>query len=163
MASRRDGFTFIEFLVSITVLGIITVVGIGVINPVKQFEKARDTERKSDLAQYRVALESFASAHNSLYPGFTDDNNIAWEELCVLLEADDHLSDCPEDPRSLLYLYRTNGLGTAVATATEYVLWVELEEEVDGNTIYWEVCSDGRTGQVAATVDFTDAVCDVSL
>lgn len=59
--SRSGGFTFIELLVVIAVLSILIALTVFLINPKKQFEKARDANRKSDLRQIQAALEMYRS------------------------------------------------------------------------------------------------------
>lgn len=53
------GFTLVEFLVIAGILGILSTVLIGVIDPFTQIKKARDAQRKSDLAKIQSKLEEF--------------------------------------------------------------------------------------------------------
>lgn len=53
------GFTLVEFLVVFSILGILSTVLIGVIDPFSQIQKARDAQRKSDLAKIQSKLEEF--------------------------------------------------------------------------------------------------------
>lgn len=121
-------------------------------------KQARDTTRKSDLVQYRTALESFANKNNGLYPtskaaapiGSTDPVN-----LCATLE----LTNCPLDPKSpdYNYSYLSEPVGNPQysAAATKYILWARLENI--SPTTYWVVCSSGESGK--ATSAPTDATC----
>jgi len=64
---KIQGFTLIELLIVISIIGILAaMVTISFMNTQRQ---ARDTQRKSDLSQYRNALEAFASKNNGLFPG----------------------------------------------------------------------------------------------
>ncbi|HEX7041828.1 MAG TPA: type II secretion system protein [Patescibacteria group bacterium] len=55
----KSGFTLIELIVSIGVLAILAVFAIAAVNPIDQFKKARDSQRKSDLAQLQRVLEQY--------------------------------------------------------------------------------------------------------
>ncbi len=55
----RKGFTFIELLIVIAVLGILAVAVLSAINPVEQLRKARDAGRKSDSAELLNAYERY--------------------------------------------------------------------------------------------------------
>lgn len=65
--SKKSGFTLIELIVSIGILAILAVFAIAALNPLDQFRKARDSERKSDLAQMQRVLEQYYQDHGS-YP-----------------------------------------------------------------------------------------------
>lgn len=53
------GFTLIELMVAITVIGILAGALLIVINPVEQLKKGRDAQRKHDLSQVQKALEVY--------------------------------------------------------------------------------------------------------
>lgn len=53
------GFTMIELLISIGVLSILAIFALAAVNPIDQFKKARDSQRKSDLAQLQRVLEQY--------------------------------------------------------------------------------------------------------
>jgi prepilin-type N-terminal cleavage/methylation domain-containing protein len=65
----NKGFTLIELIISIGILGILAVAALLALNPFAQFQKANDTRRKSDLAQVQRALESYYQDHGA-YPAF---------------------------------------------------------------------------------------------
>ncbi len=62
---RGRGFTLVELMVVIAIIGIMSTIGIGSYLTVKT--KARDALRKSDLAQIKTALELYRSDQGS-YP-----------------------------------------------------------------------------------------------
>lgn len=68
-ANPRHGFTIVELLIVIVVIGILAAITIVSFNGVQQ--KARDTERKSDIGQFHKALELFY-AENNYYPSVND-------------------------------------------------------------------------------------------
>ena len=61
------GFTLVELLIAISLIGILTGVLLAVINPRGIQAKARDSQRVSDLAKIKVALENYF-ADNRAYP-----------------------------------------------------------------------------------------------
>lgn len=63
----RRGFSLIELLVVIAVTAVLTSALMFVVNPVEQIRKARDADRKNDLAQIQRALEQYYSDNNA-YP-----------------------------------------------------------------------------------------------
>lgn len=151
------GFTLIELLVVISIIGILT--SLFLVSYANIQQKARNTQRKNDLKQYQTALENYSSVNNSLYPSKTDGAGAsASTGLCPGLSV--FIPGCPEDPRknddpSYSYLYQSDGSG-AGAAALKWVLWARLE----GETNFWVVCSDGRTGEKAqAGFSISGGVC----
>lgn len=56
MAGDRKGFSLVELMIATVILAVLTVMGLMVINPQLQFDKARDSRRKGDLGQIKRAL-----------------------------------------------------------------------------------------------------------
>lgn len=89
-----------------------------------------------------------AQKNNTLYPSQTAPGGVqASTTLCANLT----LTGCSEDPLNpnnptISYKYQTNGTGAGSVTATQYVLWAQLE----ATTGYWVVCSNGKTGQLSS-------------
>ncbi|OGD62565.1 hypothetical protein A2160_05990 [Candidatus Beckwithbacteria bacterium RBG_13_42_9] len=65
----RSGFTFVELLVVITIIALLSAIGLANYRTVSQ--KTRDSKRKSDLEQIRAALEMYRSDQGQ-YPTITD-------------------------------------------------------------------------------------------
>lgn len=134
----NKGFTLIELLVVISIIGILTTLVAVNLNAFR--EKAREVERKSDLSQYRTALEYYANNHDSLYPVVhTPPVKEAAETLCGATFLNMNATSCPIDPltpdHSYYYLSDLNG--------TVYLLWVKSETETNKS---WVVCSNGVSG-----------------
>ncbi len=55
----QSGFTLVELLIVIAMLGILSSVLIIAINPVAQIQRGRDTQRKSNFASIQSALELY--------------------------------------------------------------------------------------------------------
>ena len=125
--STERGFTLIELIVAIGVLSILAIFAIAALNPLDQFEKARDSQRKSDLAQLQRVLEQYYQDHGS-YPAsnnvhqMTDFNGNAiiwggssgWSPYLTLV---------PNDPTNVFktYVYNSTNNGQ------QYQLYASLE------------------------------------
>ncbi|MBU2577213.1 type II secretion system GspH family protein [Patescibacteria group bacterium] len=140
------GFTLIELLVVISIIAIL--IAFGTARYITAEKGARDTARKSDLNQYRIALENYASAYNSLYPGgiLGDIDSLCGKVVTGGTFASVYLSGgCLNDPRAGIglqedYNYRSDPTGSV------YVLVADLEKSTD----FFVVCSNGRSGVVAS-------------
>lgn len=141
------GFTLIEMLIVISLIGILAALALVSFGPVQK--QARDTTRKSDLKQYQNSLEMYANLTNGLFPSRTT-AAIASTTLCsdlnVRLEPD---ISCSEDPKyesdsTFVYRYISDGV-SGTASASKYVLWSTIENASPME--YWILCSNGKTGQ----------------
>lgn len=119
-------FTLIELLIVIAVIGVLsTIVAVSYPNYTK---RARDTQRKSDLKQYQVALETYANQHSGVYPAGSGRLNSI-------------ITGGPEDPGGTNYYQYLPD-----ASNINYVIWGKLESKT--NT-YWISCANGRVGESA--------------
>lgn len=59
MKRISKGFTLIELLIVIAIIGILAAGLIVLVNPLAQFQKARDAGRKSDIRAIKIALEAY--------------------------------------------------------------------------------------------------------
>lgn len=111
---KHKGFTLLELLVSISIIGIL--LGIGSTSFRVANQKARDGRRQGDLQQIRAALELYRTDVGS-YPA-------ALPEVGGSLSAGGttYMSDWPGDPKSgYLYAY------TSASPFATYVLCSALE------------------------------------
>lgn len=130
------GFTLIELLVVISVLGIIAAFAVSKLSSADKI--ARDLRRKSDLNQYRTALENYAVKTDGVY--IPCQTLVGIDVICgsgKLLTTGGYMSSCPNDPLTgtvgYWYRYQTDAGGI------NYVLFDKLE-----NGKYWYVCSNGK-------------------
>jgi prepilin-type N-terminal cleavage/methylation domain-containing protein len=152
---HRLGFTLIELLVVIAIIGILA--SLALVSYGGAQKQSRDTRRKSDVQQYRNALEGYAGANNGRYPGFTTAGviQIGTTNLCHSNYLYPFTSNtCLTDPAATAsyscgndlayqYCYFEDGSSDG-ATATNYLLYAKLET---GG--FWVVCSNGKAGKVS--------------
>ncbi len=131
--SKNSGFTIIELLMVMTVLGVLA--GLVLVNYPASQMRARDARRRSDIKQYQTSLEIYYN-RNNVYPTYS--GNLAAPGFCTTLG----LTGCPNDPKSGNYQIRSS--------ATQYSIWAQLEQPPSPTT-YFIVCSNGRTGTHTAT------------
>lgn len=67
--NKSWGFTLVEILVVVSLIGILITASIVLLNPAKQLAKSNDAKRKSDLRTIQSALEQYR-ADNGVYPKF---------------------------------------------------------------------------------------------
>ncbi|EKD80486.1 MAG: hypothetical protein ACD_40C00076G0006 [uncultured bacterium] len=72
---RKLGFTMIELLIVIAVLGILAVAVLASINPIEQINRGRDTGSRSDAEQLISAVDRFYAA-KGFYPWMTNGASI---------------------------------------------------------------------------------------
>ena len=148
--SRLSGFTLIELMVVISIIGILA--GLTLSSYSGAQKQARDSQRRSDLNQYRNSLEVYAGANNLKYPSYANENAYNAATSLYSTHLTSVMSSALIDPVNTgdnIYYYRVNG-----TTATQYVLYGGLET---GG--FWEVCSNGKTGKIAAVP--TNSTCTV--
>ena len=165
MMRSKKGFTLIELLVVISIIGILA--GLTLASFSGAQKQARDTTRKSDLNQYRIALETYAAGNNQKYPGYgTGDVGVIADTYLYPNTLTAYMSAGPADPVSSgnylnNYKYRGNGGAAGCGVngcpiSTQYVLYCRLET---GG--YWEICSNGKAGRVDDTLVPVSSNCTI--
>lgn len=131
----QSGFTLVEILIVIALIGVLA--GLFVTQYPSVQRRSRDTQRRSDIKQYQTAVEAFANRSNGNFPNSGGTIQITLAAYC---QTQLQLPTCPTDP-SLAYGYRVN------STTTNYVIWSQVEQPTPPPTVYFVVCSNGRSGE----------------
>lgn len=132
---RQAGFTMIELLIVISILGILAVAVLSAINPIEQINRGRDTGSQSDAEQLIGAVERYY-AYNGTYPwqgtaagASLTDADIGWEvfnattandnaiivvdELLDKEEVKDTFTDRLNNAQNPIYIFNTGVDGDA--------------------------------------------------
>src|ERR1700761_1040219 len=75
LKKRNKGFTIVELLIVIVVIGILALLVITTYSGIQQ--KARNAKRQTDIQSVQTQLEAFYS-QNGYYPSLTDMNSSSW-------------------------------------------------------------------------------------
>src|SRR5438105_2145551 len=118
---RKKGFTMIELLISIAIIGILVAIMVGALNPAFQLKKARDGRRKADLEQLRAAFEQYRADVGN-YPNPTTNMTMCGSGQSLTNGSTVYIQNIPCDP-----------LGTA---ASLYNSGVYEYVTLNGNTQY---------------------------
>ena len=100
--NMKKGFTLVELLVTITIIGILSSIGLGSFSSAQM--KARDSERKAHLKQLKDSFEAYYNDHGQ-YPAV---GAISWGHPFTNPDNEDtvYMVKLPEDPaQGLTYNY----------------------------------------------------------
>jgi prepilin-type N-terminal cleavage/methylation domain-containing protein len=144
LKKRSQGFTIVELLIVIVVIGILALLVITTYSGIQA--KARNSKRSSDMKSLQTQLEAFFS-QNGYYPSLTDMNGAAWLGTNMKSLDQNALID-PSNPtqsKTLVaspaaksYAYAvTNSAGTSCeaddTTCAKYTLTATYEGTVNGS------------------------------
>ena len=128
-ATLRDGFTLLEILIVIAIIGIL--VSIGVASYSTAQTKARDSARRSDMKAVQTAFEQY----------YADSTNAAYPAAGCSISATYLPGGLPTDPKNVApYVY------AFTCTTSTYCFCAELEQSSANN-------SDSSCNFQAATKD----------
>ncbi|MBC7564610.1 type II secretion system protein GspG [Candidatus Saccharibacteria bacterium] len=135
--AAKEAFTIIELLVSIVVIGILATIMIVSYTGVQQ--RARDSQRDSDITQLKIAIEKYR-ADQSKYPGVCAGDNSGCTATSLATELGPYLKQIPHDPR---YVADSSNDYKYVRSATQYDAYALL--------VHYEAKDTCKTGQNVST------------
>jgi len=109
----QSGFTLVELLVVIAVVGVMAGVLVAVLNPATFFARGRDSRRLSDLTTIQSALEQYY-AENGSYPLSIPAAGNPWTSGGVT-----YLKSVPGDPSGGNYEYCVSGADYEICATME--------------------------------------------
>lgn len=114
-------------------------------------KRTRDANRKSDLAQYRSALEAYANRNNGLYPVHA--TVVDADTICGASEL--NLTSCTLDSKDGTapygYKYISDGL--------KYLLYATLEAPSPATNVIFGLCSTGASFSIPSGTPTLAANC----
>lgn len=122
---RQKGFTIVELLIVIVIIGILAAITIVAYNGIQQ--RARDSARTSDIAGIQKALELYR-ADNGVYPSVGSDNsgyNLSTLSAALVPK---YINSIPNDPNTSLTNYQ---YVRGAATAGAYGIRISYESRTE--------------------------------
>jgi prepilin-type N-terminal cleavage/methylation domain-containing protein len=149
LKKQNKGFTIVELLIVIVVIGILALLVITTYSGIQA--KARNTKRSTDLQSLQTRLEAFYN-DNGYYPSLTDLNSDTWVQTNMkgtdlnsmvdpsnAAKSNDLVATMPTAGKVYSYAV-TNSAGTSCesddTTCATYVLTAKYEGSVNGATTY---------------------------
>jgi len=109
---KYKGFTLLEILLIITLIGILSGIALIAINPNRQLGQVRDLGRQDDITEIQQALEMYATRNSGEYPAGLADG--PYREICgdvatancvdLSVLVPNYLTSIPKDPNGNSYL-----------------------------------------------------------
>jgi len=153
------GFTLVELLIVIAIIGVLAVVVLVAINPAEKLRQARDSGRKSDISQIATALEAYYTGRSpSEYPS---GNGCGTGGLTTLTTYQE-LRQLPKDPKTgWCYGYAVDASSRQTAGVYATLEAQSASREANGpgtvNSSYF--CWLSTTGQGTVTTALAAGTC----
>ena len=113
MIKKNLGFTLIELLVSISIIAVLS--AIGVVSYTNANREARNNRRRADLEQVRSALEIFRADEGD-YPDYDPPpTNFKYTNMGLVLENGGYINTMSVDPKGGSFVYTYSNLTSGSA------------------------------------------------
>lgn len=145
--SFQRGFTLIEIILVIALIGIASSVVITLVNPVQQFRKSNDARRKADLRQIQAAFEIYR-ADQGVYPSQGADPGFVCNSPLTVATTT-YIQKIPCDPKNtgqFIYHYTSNGTTYTLVACIENVNDTQKDQPNAINPATGTTYCDGTTG-----------------
>jgi prepilin-type N-terminal cleavage/methylation domain-containing protein len=142
----EQGFTLVELLVVIGILGIIMAVTIVAINPAQQFQNARNAQRQTDVTSILDAIYQYEAQNTGSFPGTLGSITVStpyalassggnFIDLCQITSGSailvpTYIADLPSDPSQSSPKTPTN---TNCRSTTAYTTGYTITRSATGN------------------------------
>lgn len=127
----KKGFTIVELLVVIVVIGILVSIMVISYNGIQQ--RSRDSKRASDITQLKIAIEKYRS-EKSMYPDGCGTDNVGCNASGLSTALSPYLSTIPHDPRNTANTSTDYQYVRGAITDDSYGLYVRYEAKAECKT-----------------------------
>ncbi len=121
---KQAGFTFIEVLIAVSIIGILTTIGLSTYSAAQK--KSRDSKRKADLEAIRSALEMYYTDNDS-YPTTGNLSNVVPNYIQSLPSPPPRTEICGSSNSLTSYA----GSSAYTSGGSTYSICVGMEAETD--------------------------------
>lgn len=130
----KKGFTLVELLVVIVIIGIVASITFVSLNSVRA--KARDSKRIADIRQFQMALEMYRN-DNGVYPSFATSGQVLMSSSTGVT----YMAKIPTAPGSNsndIYTYQS------VSSSVSYTIAYQLEKPLESTTTLASIATPGQ-------------------
>jgi prepilin-type N-terminal cleavage/methylation domain-containing protein/uncharacterized delta-60 repeat protein len=125
---QNKGFTLLEILLTITLIGILATIALIAINPNRQLGQSRDLNRQKDISDIQQAVELYAVRNSGAYPAgipigsykdICPEGEVTEECVDLSLLVPTYLTSIPTDPTGVTYKVGINPDNNTISVFSE--------------------------------------------